>query len=62
MKELCQSILDMPYTLNASKMVEQIEREVKKYWDEGWVFVKAEPDMLFESICIYFEREVVVDE
>ena len=61
MRELRQSIVNLPFSLDAEKVVEEIEKEVRKYWNEGWVFVKAEPDGILESVCIYFEREVYVE-
>lgn len=40
-------------------MAEVIEREVEKWWDQGWVFLRAETDALMESVCLFFEREIV---
>jgi len=60
MKELDHTIVPLSYNLDPSKVVDVIEKEVKKKWDDGWVFVKAEPDALFESIRIYFERNLYV--
>ena len=60
MKEINYSIVPLSYDLKPDLVVEVIEKEVKKKWDEGWVFVKAEPDRLFESIRIYFERNIYV--
>jgi len=61
MKELYQTVVKLPYSINAEQVVFQIEQEVKKYWNQGWIFVKAETDGLMESVCIYFEREVFVE-
>ena len=60
MKEIDYSIVPLTYDLNPEKVVAVIEKEVKEKWDKGWLFVKAEPDSLFESIRIYFERNVYV--
>lgn len=38
-------------------MAAVIEREVERWWDEGWVFLRAETDALMESVCLFFERE-----
>ncbi|MBF0432379.1 MAG: hypothetical protein HQK83_13925 [Fibrobacteria bacterium] len=62
MKELKQSVINLPLQVRPEKIVDHIEKEVKKHWDQGWLFVKAEPDKLLESVCIYFEREVIIDE
>jgi hypothetical protein len=37
-------------------MARVIEREVEKWWNEGWVFLNAETDALLESVCLFFER------
>ena len=60
MKEVDYSIIPLAYDLKPEKVVDVIEKEVKKKWDEGWLFIKAEPDKLFESIRIHFERNVYV--
>jgi len=60
MKEIDHSIVPLSYDLDPINVVDIIEKEVKKKWDQGWIFVKAEPDLLFESIRIYFERNVYV--
>jgi hypothetical protein len=39
-----------------------IEREVERWWDQGWVFLRAETDALMESVCLYFERPVILEE
>ena len=61
MKELKQSIVALPRDEKPDGVITAIESEVKKFWDEGWVFLNAEPDRLFESVCLYFEREVAVE-
>jgi hypothetical protein len=61
MKELKQSIVFLPRNKKPEKIIAAIESEVKKYWDIGWAFVNAEPDKLFETVCLYFEREVPVE-
>jgi hypothetical protein len=58
MRQLKQSILKLPNSLDAGQTLKQVEAEVNKYWEQGWVFVKAEPDSVFESVCLYFEREI----
>lgn len=40
-------------------MADVIEREVERWWDQGWVFLHAETDALMESVCLYFEREII---
>lgn len=60
MKELRQSVVQVAHPLDQTRVLDEIEAEVKKYWEEGWVFVRAEPDRLLSSVCIFFEREVHV--
>jgi len=60
MKEIDYSVVKLSYDKDPTAMVDIIEKEVKKKWDKGWVFVKAEPDALFESVRIYFERKIYV--
>ncbi|MFC1585041.1 hypothetical protein ACFL5V_05805 [Fibrobacterota bacterium] len=61
MKESRQSLISLSYPMNSQETITMIEGEVKKFWDDGWVFVKAEPDKLLESVCLYFEREIHVE-
>jgi|GEM_PF-825942 len=61
MKEVRHSIIPLPYDRPASSICDQIEREAEKYWDQGWVVIRAEPDGLLENLCLTFEREVKVD-
>lgn len=42
-------------------MADTIEREVEKWWDKGWVFLRADTDKLMESVCLYFERTVIIE-
>jgi hypothetical protein len=42
-------------------MATLIEYEVEKWWNEGWVFLRAETDSLMESVCLFFERPVILD-
>ena len=61
MKEFKQTVVKLPFSMDTDALINTIENEVKQYWDGGWIFLKAEPDKLFESVCIYFEREVYVE-
>lgn len=58
MKEIRQSIIPLPFDVDPKSIIRQIESEAKKFWDQGWVVVKTEPDGLLENLCIYFEREI----
>lgn len=42
-------------------MARIIEHEVEKWWDQGWVFLRADTDTLMESVCLYFERIIVME-
>ena len=61
MKEFYQTVIELPLSAKPEKILDVIENEVRKYWDEGWVFVRAEPDGLLESVRVFFEREVHVE-
>ncbi len=56
MKERREFILSLSPDWEPEATAEAIQSEVEKWWNEGWVFLKAEPDRLFESVCLYFER------
>jgi hypothetical protein len=62
MKERRESLIPIPAGWKPEKMAETIEREVERWWDDGWVFLRAETDGLMESVCLFFERPVVLDE
>jgi hypothetical protein len=61
MKERRESLISIPVDWKPEVMARTIEREVEKWWDEGWVFLRAETDTLMDSVCLYFERTVVLD-
>lgn len=42
-------------------MARIIENEVEKWWNQGWVFLKADTDRLMESVCLYFERPILIE-
>ncbi len=56
MKEKRESIIPLPPNWDPEKTAEIVQAEVEKWWNEGWVLLTAEPDRLFESVCLYFER------
>ena len=58
MKERRESLIPIPPDWKPAAMAKTIEREVEKWWDEGWVFLKAETDALMESVCLFFERPI----
>jgi hypothetical protein len=62
MKERRESLIPIPPDWKPEVMAKVIEREVEKWWDEGWVFLRAETDSLLESVCLFFERPIVTDE
>ena len=61
MKERRASLVPIPPDWKPEAMARVIEREAEKWWGEGWIFLRAETDRLMESVCLYFEREVVLD-
>ena len=61
MKEVDYSVIPINREFKPENIVDVIEKEVKKKWDEGWVFISAEPDKLFESVRISFERNLYVE-
>ncbi len=61
MKELRHSIIPLPYDWKPKRVMQEVEAEAKKWWDEGWVVVEAKPDRLLESILISFERRIFAD-
>ena len=62
MKERRESLIPIPPDWEPGKMALIIEREVERWWDQGWVFLRAETDALMESVCLYFERPVILEE
>jgi hypothetical protein len=58
-KERRESLIPIPPDWKPARMAEVIEREVEKWWDQGWVFRHAETDALMESVCLFFEREII---
>lgn len=61
MKERRESLIPIAPDWKPEAMARIIEREAEKWWDEGWVFLRAETDKLMESVCLYFERTVVLE-
>ncbi len=60
MKEFDQSVIELPQNLNPKVILKEIEKETERKWNEGWYFVKAEPDALGESLRLFFERKFYV--
>lgn len=58
MKERRESLIPIPPDWQPARMAAIIETEVEKWWNEGWVFLRAETDALMESVCLFFEREL----
>jgi hypothetical protein len=61
MKERRESLIPIPPDWKPEAMARVIEREVEKWWDQGWVFVRADTDKLMESVCLFFERRIVME-
>ena len=61
MKERRESLIPIAHDWKPEAMAGIIEREVEKWWDQGWVFLRADTDKLMESVCLYFERTVVLE-
>ena len=61
MKERRESLIPIPPDWKPEVMARVIEREVEKWWDQGWVFLRADTDKLMESVCLFFERPVILD-
>ena len=61
MKERRESLIPIPADWKPEALAPILEREVEKWWNEGWVFLRAETDKLMESVCLYFERTVVLE-
>ena len=61
MKERGESLIQIPADWKPEVMARVIEIEVEKWWDEGWVFVKADTGKLLESVCLFFERKVFIE-
>lgn len=61
MKERRESLIPIPADWKPEAMARIIEREVEKWWDEGWVFLHADTDKLMESVCLFFERRVILE-
>ena len=56
MKERRESLIPLTPDWKPEKLAQIIEREAEKWWDQGWVFVRADTDALMESVCLTFER------
>jgi hypothetical protein len=61
MKERRESLIPIPPDWKPEIMARTLEREVEKWWDEGWVFLHADTDKLMESVCLFFERPVILE-
>lgn len=61
MKERRESLISIPPDWKPEAMARVIEREVEKWWDQGWVFIRADTDKLMESVCLFFERRIVLE-
>jgi hypothetical protein len=62
MKERRESLIPIPPDWNPETLALVIEREVEKWWNQGWVFLRADTDRLMESVCLFFERPLILDE
>ncbi len=62
MKERRESLIPIPADWKPEVLAYTIEKEVEKWWDEGWVFLRAETDSLMESVCLFFERQLITDD
>ncbi len=62
MKERRESLIAIEPNWKPEVLARTIEKEVEKWWNEGWVFLRAETDALMESVCLYFERPIILDE
>jgi hypothetical protein len=58
-KERRESLIPIPFDWDPAEMATTIEKEVEKWWDEGWIFLRADTDLLMESVCLFFEREII---
>lgn len=58
MKESRESLIPLEPGWDPEKLAVVIEKEAEKWWDQGWVFLRAETDALMESVCLYFERSL----
>ena len=61
MKERRESLIPIPADWSPEWMADTVQREVEKWWNEGWVFLRAETDQLMESVCLYFERPIILE-
>lgn len=61
MKEIRESLISIPPNWQPEIMAKVIELEVEKWWNQGWVFTRADTDKLLESVCLFFERQVFVE-
>ncbi|MDQ3001062.1 MAG: hypothetical protein M3Y08_07350 [Fibrobacterota bacterium] len=61
MKERRESLIPISADWKPEAMARIIEHEVEKWWDQGWVFLRADTDTLMESVCLYFERIIVME-
>ena len=62
MKERSEALIPIPPNWDPDTMARVIEQETEKRWNEGWVFLRAETDALMESVCLFFERPVLLDD
>ena len=60
MKEYRDSVLPLQPNWKPEIVAEEILNEVERWYDQGWCFIKAEPDALWENIHISFERTFMV--
>jgi hypothetical protein len=62
MKEIRESLIPIPPDWNPEVMAKIIEKETEKWWNEGWVFQRAVTDKLMKSVCLFFERNIIMED
>ena len=58
MKEYTEKIISIPYDGDSDMVIEQIDKEAKEMYDEGWFFIESKTDQLINNITLFFERDV----
>lgn len=61
-KERRETLIPIPPDWEPVAMAAIIEREMEKWWNQGWVFLRADTDALMESVCLFFERELIPEQ
>ncbi len=58
MKEYTEKIITLPYNGDPDMVIEEIDKEAKVMYDEGWFFIESKTDELINNITLFFERDV----